>query len=239
MNLSKCFTADFETTTDENDCRVWAYAICNIDDYSDFRYGTTIDEFIGFCSNSRENYKIWFHNLKFDAAFILFYLQTHGFEWIEDKKDRRDNTFTTLITDMGQYYSITIYFEVKGHHTNKVEIYDSLKIFPNFSVERVAEGFKLPIRKLEIDYKEYRPIGHTLTEQEIDYIRNDVEIMARALKEMFSRGLTKMTIASDAFSNFKDIGIEEKINLYNLFNNLKNLLVKGGKRRASRLFTRL
>ena len=204
MNLSKCFTADFETTTDENDCRVWAYAICNIEDYSDFRYGTTIDEFIDFCSNSRENYKIWFHNLKFDAAFILFYLQTHGFEWIEDKKDKRDNTFTTLITDMGQYYSITIYFEIKGHHTNKVEIYDSLKIFPNFSVERVAEGFKLPIRKLEIDYNEYRSIGHQLTEQEIDYIRNDVEIMARALKEMFSRGLTKMTIASDAFSNFKD-----------------------------------
>lgn len=24
------FTADFETTVDENDCRVWAYAICEI-----------------------------------------------------------------------------------------------------------------------------------------------------------------------------------------------------------------
>ena len=24
------FTADFETTTDEEDCRVWAYALCEI-----------------------------------------------------------------------------------------------------------------------------------------------------------------------------------------------------------------
>ena len=25
------FTADFETNVDENDCRVWAYAICEIE----------------------------------------------------------------------------------------------------------------------------------------------------------------------------------------------------------------
>ena len=24
------FTADFETTTDKNDCRVWAWAVCEI-----------------------------------------------------------------------------------------------------------------------------------------------------------------------------------------------------------------
>ena len=204
MNLSRCFAADFETTTDENDCRVWAYSLCNIEDYKDFRYGKTIDEFIEFCANPHENFKVWFHNLKFDSAFILYYLTTHNFTWIDDSKKKADNTFTTLIGDMGQFYSITIYFQVKGHKTNKVEIYDSLKIFPNFSVERVAEGFNLPIRKLEIDYKKYRPVGYELEEAEIDYIRNDVEIMARALKEMFSRGLTKMTIASDAIKVFKD-----------------------------------
>ena len=212
MNLRRCFSADFETTTDENDCRVWAYAVCNIDDPSDFRYGNSIEDFIKFCAEPKINYKLFFHNLKFDASYVLTYLFFAGYTWIKDKKEKRDKTFTTLITDMGQFYSITIYFKVTGHHTNKVEIVDSLKIFPNFSVERVAEGFKLPIRKLEIDYKAKREVGHKLTKQEVDYIRNDVEIMARALKEMFIRGLTKMTIASDAMNNFKDhfIGFRKK-----------------------------
>lgn len=204
MNLKRCFTADFETTTDEDDCRVWAYSICNIDDYTDFRYGNNIDDFFKFCMNGRENYKIWFHNLKFDIVYLLVYLYQHGYTYIKDKKERGDKTFSTLITDRGQVYSLTIWFKITKSHVNKVEFYDSLKVFPNFSVERIAEGFNLPIKKLKIDYKAYRPVGHQLTVEEVAYIRNDVEIVARALKEMFKRGLTKMTIASDAFNNFKD-----------------------------------
>ena len=204
MKLSNYYVADFETTTDENDCRVWAYSLCNIDDYTEFHYGNSLDGFMEFCANPKINYKLWFHNLKFDSAFILYWLEQQGFTWIADKKERADHTYTTLITDMGQFYNITIYFHTTKKHTNKVEIYDSLKIFPNFSVERIAEGFNLPIKKLEIDYKKFRPVGHELTPEEIDYIRNDVEIVARALKEMFSQGLSKMTIASDAMTNFKD-----------------------------------
>lgn len=209
MNLKRCYSADFETTTDENDCRVWAYAICNVDNPQEFKYGNSIEEFIKFCANPKVNYKVWFHNLKFDGMFILDYLLNNGFTHIKDHKEKADRTFTTLITNLGQFYNITIYFKVTGHHTNKVEIMDSLKIFPNFSVERVAEGFNLPIRKLELDYTTKREVGQELTEHEIDYIRNDVEIMARALKEMFIRGLTKMTIAGDAISDFKEHHIKD------------------------------
>lgn len=204
MRLNLCYAGDFETTTDENDCRVWAYALCNVDDPEEFIYGNSIDEFFEVCADYLHNYKIWFHNLKFDGVFILNYLFTHGFTWVENRKDRADKTFTTLIDDMGQFYSITVYFKIKNHHTNKVEFFDSLKLFPNFSVERIAQAFNLPIRKLKIDYKEYREIGHELTTEEVDYIKNDVEIVSRALKEMFSRGLTKITIASNAIKNFKD-----------------------------------
>lgn len=198
------YTADFETTTDEKDCRIWAYALCNIDDPTEFHYGTTFEEFMNFCANPIKNFTLYFHNLKFDGPFIISWLLSNGFEYISDKKEKRNDTFTTLITDMGQFYAIEIYFGVKGHHVNKVKILDSLKIFPNFSVERVAEGFGLPIHKLEIDYKQKRPLGWQLTKQEIDYIRNDVEIMARALKIMFDEGLNKMTIAGDAFASYKE-----------------------------------
>lgn len=205
------FTADFETTTDEKDCRVWAYALCNIDDTDEFIYGNSIDDFFDFCCESKGNLKIWFHNLKFDSAFLLDYLFTHSFEHIKSSKEKRDFTFTTLITDMGQFYSIEVYFSVKGHKVKKVTFYDSLKIL-NFSVDKVAKGFNLPISKLKIDYNEYRPIGHQLTQQEIDYIRNDVEIMARALSIMFDEGLNRMTIASDAMKYFKDnfVGFRKK-----------------------------
>lgn len=197
------FTADFETTTDENDCRVWAFAICEIGNPDNFIYGNSIDEFMDWCADRRKNHTLYFHNLKFDGEFIIYWLLKNGFEHITDSKQKHDKTFTTLITDMGQFYSIDVYFEVKNaRHLNKVKFLDSLKIL-NFSVEQIAKDFHLPIQKLELDYKEKRPVGHQLTEHEVAYIRNDVEIMARALQIMFDEDLTKMTIASDALNDFK------------------------------------
>ena len=205
FQIMRKFTADFETNVDELDCRVWAYALCEIGDPDNFIYGNNIDEFMKWCQNKKENYILFFHNLKFDGEYIISWLLHNGYEVIKDKKDRRDKTFTTLITDMGQWFSIEIFFETKNKkHINKVTIYDSLKIL-NFSVEQIANDFNLPIKKLEIDYNKKREIGHVLTEQEIDYIRNDVEIMSRALKIMFDENLTKMTIASDALNSYKDI----------------------------------
>lgn len=203
--MSKKFTADFETTVDEFDCRVWAFALCEIDNTDNFIYGNNIEDFIKFCQNKRENYVLYFHNLKFDGEYIFNYLLNNGYECIKDKKDRKDKTFTTLISDTGQFYSIEIYFDCHNKkHINKVTIYDSLKIL-NFSVEQIAKDFNLPIQKLELNYKEKREIGHELTPHEINYIRNDVEIMARALHIMFNERLTKMTIGSDALSNYKEI----------------------------------
>lgn len=204
MKISRCWSADFETTTDPNDCRVWAFSLCNIENPEEFVYGNSILDFFEWCIESKENYTLYFFNLKFDASFLISWMLANGFEYITDKKDRKDLTFTTLITDMGQFYALEIYFEVKGHKVNKVKILDALKIFPNTSVEQLAKDFGLPISKLKIDYDKERPEGYQLTESEIAYIRNDVEIVARCLKEMFDRGLTKMTIASDAMHNFKD-----------------------------------
>ena len=198
------FTADFETNVNEKDCRVWAFAVCEIGNPEHFVYGNSIDKFIEWCSNKKYNYTVYFHNLKFDGEYIFNYLLKNGYELITDKKYRRDKTFTCLISGMGQFYSIEIYFTVGNHRVNKVTIYDSLKIL-NMSVEVIAKQFDLPIRKLEIDYKAFREVGHELTTEEVDYIRNDVEIMARALKIMFDLGLTKMTIGSNALHNYKSM----------------------------------
>lgn len=203
MDISLCYSADFETTTDLNDCRVWAYALSNIENPKEFCYGNSIEDFLDFCKNPKKNYTMYFFNLKFDGSFILSALLKAGYTRVESPKEKKDKTFTTLITDTGIFYCIEIFFKVKGRNVNKVKIIDAMKIFPNFSVERLAESFGLPISKLELDYKEKREVGHQLIEHEIEYIRNDVEIVAWALKAMFEKGLTKMTIASNAMSDFK------------------------------------
>lgn len=211
MKIGK-WTADFETTTDEDDCRVWAWAVCEIDNHENFEYGNTIDGFFYWCIKQKRNLKVFFHNLKFDGVFILCYLHDMGFEWIPERKEARDCTFNTLITDMGQFYSIEVHIEDEKGFLHHISFLDSLKIFPNFTVEKVAEGFNLPIKKLSIDYKAYREEGHELSQQEVDYIRNDVEIMALALHAMFEQGLKKMTIAGDAMTNFRKnfIGFRKK-----------------------------
>ena len=42
-------------------------------------------------------------------------------------------------------------------------------------------------------------------DEEVKYIKNDVEIMARALEIMFNENLTKMTIGSNALAKYKEI----------------------------------
>lgn len=195
------YTADFETTTDPTDCRVWAYGICEIGNPDNFQYGNSIDEFMEWAKKEKK-VTTYFHNLKFDGEFILCWLFEHGFKLVVDRRNLTDNTFTTLISDKGQFYSMEICFKRLGKERESLTIYDSLKILP-FSVAAIAKGFNLPIRKLEIDYHETREKGHELTQQEIDYLRNDVDIVARALNTLFEQGLTKMTQGSNALYDYK------------------------------------
>ena len=208
----KKYTADFETCVwKEDETWVWAWAICDIDT-EEIQVGNNIEDFINFCKGEK-NPILYFHNLKFDGEFIIYWALTNGFTHVTKKEDIKENTFTTLISDMGQFYSITLYF-AKGNKTvHKVTFYDSLKIIP-FSVEQIAKSFNLPISKLKIDYKMERPKGWILTPEEREYIKNDVLIVAKALKVLFSEDLTKMTQGSNALNDFKEILTKSKFNHY-------------------------
>ena len=197
------FTCDFETTTDPEDCRVWAYALCEIGHPENFFYGNDIYDLMDWVYNQKDNIRLYFHNLKFDGEFIVNWLLEADFKFVKDRKEADDWTFSTLITDMGQWYSIEIWFEAHNKKRKKLTIYDSLKLL-NFSVDEIAKAFDLPIRKLTLDYETKREEGHVLTQHEIDYIRNDVEIMARALDIFFKENKPKMTIGSTALASYKE-----------------------------------
>lgn len=194
------YMADFETTTDIEDCRVWAWAICEIDNPTNIWYGNRIESFLEFCEFHGGVY--YFHNAAFDCEFILHYLLTHGFKHV-DKLET--SSFKTVISQMGKFYQMEVCFEKHGKKKMKKAVFkDSLKKLP-MPVSRIAKAFKLPMSKLEIDYDEYREPGHILTDEETEYITNDVQIVAAALHQQFDKGLTKLTIGSDALTSYKGI----------------------------------
>lgn len=201
-NKKKIYSADFETTTDLNDCRVWAWATCEINDKQisqnklNLEYGNDIESFILYLKKLKDKSDVYFHNLAFDGEFIISYLLNNGFKHDQDLLDV--NTFSTVISSMQVFYCITIIFD----NGKRINIYDSLKKLP-FKVSVIAKAFELEETKLTIDYREKREKGHELTDKEKEYVFADVIIVAKALNEQFNNGLKKMTIGSDALKSFK------------------------------------
>lgn len=204
--MIKSYSADFETTTDPNDCRVWAWGITNIDNLNEKYVGNNIETFMLKCQDLG-CCDIYFHNLRFDSQFIIYWMLTHKFEFSSNSMELEPLEFSLLMNGSNAMYNLKVCFKAftskKGKYIRQcVTFKDSLKKIP-FSVSKIAKDFKLPISKLEIDYHEKRPYGHELTQQEQDYLNNDIEIVARALKIQFEQGLTRLTIGSDALNSYK------------------------------------
>lgn len=209
------YVADFETTTREEDCRVWAYAICEVGNTDNVIIGTTIDEFMEWCRSQKSNPTIWFHNLKFDSQFIFDWLFRHNFRHVEERQDRATGTFTTLISDMGQYYEVEVIFKLHNKNVKKVTFRDSLKLIP-LSVDGIAKALHLPQQKGHIDYTahDFLPVGAPLTPEEEEYIKGDVQIVAHAIDYFHSQGLNKMTIGACALAEYKKLVTKKYFNLW-------------------------
>lgn len=193
-------TADFETTVDPDDCRVWAWATCDIDEIDRrevLRFGNSIESFFDYLKVLDDS-KVWFHNLKFDGEFIYNYLLDSGWTWVDSIDMSAPRTFSTLISDKGQHYCIDLRFTWR--HT--VRVLDSLKVIP-MPVAKIPKAFGLPDAKLELDYKGPRERGHELTDEEIAYITEDVVIVAKAMRVLLDEGETRMTAGSNALAAYK------------------------------------
>lgn len=189
--------ADLETTTTPEDVRAWAVCAVDIDTSETVFMANNLTDFMEWLKD--KNTVCYYHNLRFDGEYVLSWLLTHSYRY-SDK--HLPGTFDTLITDDGVFYSITVYFEKLNKKWKKVTFYDSLKKLP-FKVSVIAKAFELEDEKGSIDYDEYRPEGHELTEEEKDYIVKDCRIVSQALKIQMEKGLTRMTNASDAMGWYK------------------------------------
>lgn len=200
------YVADFETTTNPEDCRVWAYGICEVGNKDNIEIGTNIDDFMLWCSKQKKNPLVYFHNLKFDGQFIMHWLFHNGFTHTGEDEEKQSMSFNTLISDKGMYYAIEVIFEKKGKKVKKVVFQDSLKLIP-LSVEEIAKSFKLDILKLEMDYDRHNnlPVNSPLTEHEKEYLIHDIQIVCHAIEYFYSQGLDKMTIGACALNEYKKI----------------------------------
>lgn len=213
------YSCDFETTVYEGqkDTEVWAATWVEL--YSEnVTIVHSIDAMYDYFKNQKQHCILYFHNLKFDGNFWLSYLigtlkLQQAFEptceegtegYFLEEKHMKNNTFKYAISDMGQWYSITI--KVNNHF---IEIRDSLKLLP-FSVKRIGESFNTKHKKLEMEYTGRRFAGCKITPEEKAYIANDVLVVKEALEIMYTEGHTGLTIGSCCLGEFKKLTGKEE-----------------------------
>lgn len=209
----RVFVGDFETTVYDNQeyTEVWASACVEL--YTEnVNIFHSIQEQFDYFVSLKENILCYYHNLKFDGAFWLSYLlqvlkYTQALN--EDgsliqAKDMPNNTLTYNISELGQWYSITVRVNNKF-----IEFRDSLKLLP-FSVKKIGKSFGTKHKKLEIEYKGFRYAGCTITDEEKEYIANDVLVVKEALEIMFNEGHNKLTIGSCCLSEFRKLTGKEE-----------------------------
>lgn len=193
------YAADFETCNAKEDIlnsetRVWLWDV--FDPIFRVHYtGLNIQTFCNWIFKQK-SCLFYFHNLKFDGAFLLNHLLQNGFSINDSEEDR---SISTLITDRLTWYTFTVHYNGR-----KYKFRDSLKKITG-TLEQAAKDFDLPIRKGEIEYDKYRPEGYEATKEEIEYCHNDTEILADIMKFYYDNGMTAITNASDAMKKYKEI----------------------------------
>ena len=225
------YVCDFETTVfaDQDYTEVWAAALVEIGT-EDVKIFHSIGEFFKAVFGEPGNKQLYFHNLKFDGFFILSYLidvlkweqagytdPDGNFHFYENWY-MRNRTFKYLISEMGQFYSITLKF--RGQ---LIEIRDSLKLLP-FSVKEIGKSFNTKHKKSEIEYEGFRYAGCEISPEEAEYIKNDVLVVKEALEILFAEGHNKLTIGSCCLAEYKTM-IGGKNKFYRRFPNLTEVLI--------------
>lgn len=211
QNVRK-FMCDFETTVYEGQTSTEVWASASVEFYTEnVNIFHSIDEQFQYFKTLNCDIVAYYHNLKFDGNFWLSYLLTklkyeQAIHYLNDEqtqaefiaiKDMKNKTFRYTISDMGQWYTLTI--KVNNHI---IELRDSLKLLP-FSVKQIGKSFKTNHQKLDMEYIGYRYAGCNITDEEKQYIANDVLVVKEALEQLFNDGHDKLTIGSCCMKEYK------------------------------------
>lgn len=215
---------DFETcytNEKQENVRVWAWGMLDILT-GEYKQGNKIDSFLDYILTGKTVYDIGFHNLKFDGSFIIPAIYKRGYEYLPNNVfmdkwvngDDMSHKFTHTITAMGQWFSIIIAKDVNANSSTPafVHIWDTYKLFPR-KLKELGIQYNTTAKKIEEDsafYERIRPEGHTLTDEEEEYLKADCMVLADVLKQQLDKyGTIYRTQASKAFTFFKDCCVDE------------------------------
>lgn len=252
----KTFAADFETSVEadvfyhlaHNDSelsRVYLWCVQEIFDDTDNKYnvrvnndftlvlpekpisvGYDIDSFFNFLKEMKENCTVYFHNLKFDGEFIRYWLNTHGYKFInlyniliknhpdelefdlsdikykDDFKEfnslKKPGTYEYLITNTGVWHNLVVRFE-----THTVTFRDSLKLF-NTHLDNLLKAHdtynRIGIQKTKLDVYKQRAPNYDVGDEELLRCKNDTIGLAYVL------GLHKIDKYSESYLGSNTIG---------------------------------
>lgn len=223
------YVGDFETTVypGQTNTAVWASALVEL--YTDEVYiDSSIWDAFERIKKLTENcdIMIYYHNLKFDGEFWISYLNSIGYSQAFDGVNKKflnyysmpDKTYSYAVSDRGQWYKVTIKV---GHRV--IELRDSLKLLP-FSVEKIGKSFGTKHKKTSIEYEGLRTPGGVITDEEQDYIKNDVLVVKEALEIMFDQGHKDLTIGACCLKEFKRTFMDRK-EYESLFPNLYDISI--------------
>lgn len=208
----KIYAADLETTVYEGqtETEAWSSALVSLDSDTPIIHHS-LQETLDYLVEQDEDAILYYHNLKFDGNFWLYFLLKDlnfkqaldylpdGSVKMKEAKDLWNREVIYSISSMGQWYTITF-----KYHSHLYTLKDSFKLLP-FKLEEVGTAFNTEHRKLDMEYEGYRYAGCEITPAEQEYIKNDVLVLKEALNIMFEEGHNKLTIGACCLSEFKKI----------------------------------
>lgn len=169
----------------------WGDASIDATEDSEVSTGRTIEQYLEHVRVLRDEIaagdtlNIFTHNLSFDGAFVLYALLSSADAPAEIVKEDRDQDL----------YALTIRFKASGR---EVTFRDSHRIFPA-SVADIARLYGMQ-KEDGWDYEKVRTEQTEITTKEWSYVKRDVLIICKALKDYRDRGYTENTLASIAYA---------------------------------------
>lgn len=242
----KILFADFETITFDSDyfkkykhTNVFMWYLKDIDNTMD-KIGDTIDNFMNFLYEQKENLIVYFHNLSFDGDFIYKYLLRNRrkdfLNTLEKKEAKQDRNWFMIFNNGNSIYSIEIntvssYIDENGKRKKKRQRIKFMCTYKLLSSSINSLGKSLGLNKLnEIE----KLINQGIIKDKNDFYNQGGFNMKPVIKEAFEKYIKQdVEIARLAYINFSN-------NLFSLKNlvyskkfkkncvNLENKLTIGG-----------
>ena len=161
--------ADIETLIGEGNYAFWYGCVCRGTD-DDYRVFTNFKDFFNAITEQRKGHKtvVVFHNSDFDVSYIQYHCRHElGYTYNPSKKGETKAIYESQATEI-----------YKDNPLNPVYVVDSIKLIPG-SLDSWGDFFGLP--KGITPKQEY---WREPTDDEIEYVKRDVEILKTAFQKM-------------------------------------------------------